>query len=157
MGWNRNDVGWPARVLMRFMKLAELHAREKTGMPENWCLYRWEIFPKSGREKPLYYQVTGMVAPMKTKGKYKGDHNWRAGDKTTERVVILPVSEHDAWVAEWEKKTGNCSNCTGKGQTLAKWSVANGAEYRTCSKCNGSGKHQNCGSKRTADSWREPR
>ena len=123
------------------MNLMEIHAREKAGMPESWCMYRWECFPKTA-DKTLYYQVTGIVAPLKTKGKNKGRRNWRAGDKSTERVVILPVSDHEAWVAEWEKKTGNCAECTGTGRIMKRWSAASGAEYRPCGKCNGSGKHQ---------------
>lgn len=123
------------------MKLAELHAREKAAMPDTWAIHTWECFPKS-TDKTLYYQVTGIIAPLKTKGKNKGAPNWRAGDKTTERTVILTVAEHEAWIAGWELKTGLCSNCLGEGQTLKSWTIANGPEYRQCVECQGTGKHQ---------------
>lgn len=118
--------------------LLELHAIEKYALPENWSSYRYECFPKTCGET-LYYQLTGMVAPPKTKGPNKGRPNWKNGDRNTKFVCIIPVSEHEQWLKTWELKTGKCSGCEGTGKALAQWSVIKGSEYRECSKCKGTG------------------
>lgn len=126
-------------TLKGHMKLCEIHAREKSGMPPEWCAYAWECFPKEPNQKVLYYQIKGMVAPIKTKGPRKGDHNWKAGDKSTERVVILPVEEHEQWIRKWESSTGKCSNCIGDGKVIVKWSSITGIHYGECTICKGTG------------------
>lgn len=123
-------------------KLYEIHAREKAGLSDEWCAYELECFPKSGREPALYIQVTGMIAPLKTTGKRKGDHNWSKGDKKTKAVVILPTAEHDEWVKQWEIITGICSKCVGEGKIVTGWNHLAGIRYKPCSKCGETGKLQ---------------
>jgi DnaJ-class molecular chaperone len=38
------------------------------------------------------------------------------------------------------ESSGLCWNCKSTGQTWAGWSVSEGAKYRPCSRCSGTGK-----------------
>ena len=118
--------------------LMETHAREKANMQPEWRAYKWKCYPQDASET-IYYEITGITAPLKTKGVNKGRPNWDKGDKTTLRIVNILVDEHDNWVNEWEKRTGKCSECTGSGKTI-KSSGIEGTTYRTCKRCNGTGK-----------------
>lgn len=110
------------------------HAKEKAHLPANWRIYKWECFPKGGDET-IYVAVTGAVCEHFKAGERKNERNWKLRDKNTERTVNLPCGEHEAWKLEWEKRTGKCSRCTGDGEVLESWSVANGVKNRPCPKC----------------------
>lgn len=115
----------------------ELHAREKASLPDTWKAYRLECFPK-GNERTLYIEVTGMVAPaMKTQPERS---DFKRGDRATKKTVVLPVADHDAWLARWEQANQKCHKCEGSGQELAGWSVSDGNRYRPCSRCKATGK-----------------
>src|SRR3990167_4536208 len=107
------------------------HAIEKAGLPAAWEAHRLECFPKM--QDTLYVEVSGMVAPLKK----NGCPNWRNGDRSTEKTVVITITEHDIWVAGWEIRTGKCSNCEGNGRELYQWDSKTGSEYRPCCKCNG--------------------
>lgn len=115
----------------------EMMARERLGMPDTWCAYSWACKPGGGSVVTHYVEVVGMIAPLKTKGKNKGDHNWSAGDKDTEKTVYITPAEHAAWCVAWEAKTGRCIECIGTGKVIASISVVNGTTYRECPKCKG--------------------
>jgi hypothetical protein len=118
--------------------LYELHAREKAGLPQEWRLYKWELFPKAGPDF-LYVQITGAVALTKyTKGPRKGRTNW--SQKSCQKTVILVRQEHEEWCREWERKTGKCQRCYGTGQSWAGWNHLTGDAWRDCRKCNATGK-----------------
>ena len=120
------------------MNLHSEHAREMLGMPPEWEGYEFEAI---GGNKLV--RVVGAVAPIKTRGKYKGHRNWQKLDKATEKTAYYTPAEHDEWVAQWEKKTGKCAECYGTGQMFARWSVANGTEHKPCVKCGATGKAHN--------------
>lgn len=40
---------------------------------------------------------------------------------------------------EWERETGKCSQCTGRGNRAVGASVETGVRYETCKPCNGTG------------------
>ena len=88
----------------------------------------------------MLVEVIGAVAPLKTRGKSKGCHNWDKMDKSTKRVVYITLKEHSEWVNAWEAKTGKCATCRGTGNEWCGWSVNEGSRYKVCTKCHGSGK-----------------
>lgn len=121
--------------------LLEIHAREKNGLPENWCIYAWERMPPPPMQH-FYWQIKGAVAPPFKSGPRKGKKNWKRRDKATDKTVAITYEEHKAWLAAWEQRTGKCSNCEGDGKEWAGWSQAEGSRFRECSRCKGSGAAQ---------------
>lgn len=121
--------------------LLETHAREKGKLPPDWEFYKWRSMPESRQylEPCLYHEITGAVAPIKTKGKNKGRRDWDKMDKATKRVIVITPEEHETWLQEWERKTGKCNRCVGEGQTVKSFGVG-GTTYRECATCKGSGK-----------------
>ena len=118
--------------------LLEIHAAEKISAHPLWKCFRFECFPKSQMET-LYVEVTGAVcAATYSRGKREGQINWSKRDRSTERTVIITPAEHTKWLIEWEKRTGLCSHCEGKGQVFHSWNHLSGTTYRTCPVCNGS-------------------
>lgn len=118
--------------------LLEVHAKEKIQAPPGFAFWLFESLPESGPAQVI--KLTGAVAPMKTRGQGKGRPNFRKLDPATRREVYLSVEEHRTWVAEWEKKTGLCSHCQGKGKRPAGWSIETGNRFKPCGACGGSGK-----------------
>lgn len=117
--------------------LLEILAREKAQMPEAWQVFRFECLPHG--EPTIYYELTGAIVPLKTKGDGKGQPNWRKMDKATKRRVVMSIEAADALAAAWSLRTGLCINCTGSGKTLMGWSKASGREYQPCKDCDGTG------------------
>lgn len=117
--------------------LFEIHAREKANMPDEWRAYYWECLPHG---KPSeYYQFTGAVVPIHVGGPLNGLPNWTRKDAATWRTVEFTAEEHKAFCADWEKRTGKCNECMGKGETIASSGVS-GTKYRECHRCKGSGR-----------------
>lgn len=118
--------------------LHEMHAREKLGMPDDWKIYLWEALPHVGAT--IYFHLVGSVAPIKSKGRYKGERDWKKEDKSTVRTVNISRLEHDAWLDCWEARTGKCRECVGRGQVVCRWSKAEGKSYAMCGVCGSTGK-----------------
>ena len=118
--------------------LLEIQARELAGMPENWEVYSWRAIGVPGPVK-LYEMKGCFKPPTITKGPKAGQPAWARRDKTSERTIHITPAEYIAWEAEWVKRTGLCSDCMGKGQTVASVGVG-GTTYRECRKCKGTGK-----------------
>lgn len=113
-------------------------AREKYNLSDDWEWFKLEaIGPVKG---PRATMIIGAVAPLKTRGKYKGYHDWKRRDKTTEIRCIVTEAEHTAFCLRYEAKTGNCHYCRGTGQEWAGWSAQEGDRYRICHRCKGDGK-----------------
>lgn len=53
--------------------------------------------------------------------------------------VAVMDSEADAEERAYEERTGRCGECLGVGQIIAGVSRENGASYRECPKCKGTG------------------
>lgn len=119
--------------------LMEIHAREKIQAPPGpgFAFWLFETLPETPPAQVI--KLTGAVAPLFTRGPRKGEPNFKKSDPATRREVFLPVEEHKAWVEEWEKKTGLCSHCQGKGQRPAGWSAETGSWFKSCGACGGSG------------------
>src|SRR5689334_17120423 len=86
-------------------RLLEMQARERAGMPEAWQMFKWECFPKLSAQT-IYVEITGAVAPLITRGKRKGQPNWRKFDRSTEKTIVITLTDADKWAAEWSAKTG---------------------------------------------------
>src|SRR5262249_42784812 len=113
-------------------------AREKYNLPPEWEWFKLEaIGPING---PRDIMITGAVAPLKISGKYKGQHDWKKRDKSTEVRCVITEAEHTAFCLRFEAKTGSCFQCKGIGQQVTGWSSTEGTTYRTCTRCGGSGK-----------------
>lgn len=108
-------------------------ARRKVNGPEGWAVCAWE---RIGND----LVVTGGVPRLLKAGPRKGESTWR--DVPTQKVVVTEA-EIDAEKARYEADTGKCSDCMGKGDVLASWSVAEGIKYRPCKRCGGTGKPPN--------------
>jgi hypothetical protein len=123
--------------------MLELHARELAQMPETWAAFRFECFPHvPDKRGNLYYEIEGAVAPMKTKGIGAGQPNWKQMDKSTRKTVTILVSEQEAWEIRWEQTTGRCRKCMGTAQVFARWAKGEGATYKPCEACIGTGRAQ---------------
>lgn len=120
------------------MKLLNTQAKIKANMGEQWEPYSWCMLPSGGDYELA--EVCGSIAPLYTKGKRKGQHNWDKMDKSTKRTVYITIAENAEFVAQWERDTGKCANCEGTGKTLQSWHYIKGATYRDCVECNGIGK-----------------
>lgn len=117
--------------------LMEIHGREKIEAPAGFVFFFFEKLPKTGSIQVI--KMIGGVAPPIAKGLRKGEPNWRKMDPSTRREVYLPIEEHKAWVTAWEIKTGLCSRCQGKGETVVSWNIEHGQQWKKCSYCGGTG------------------
>jgi hypothetical protein len=126
------------------MNLFTEHARELVAMPPEWDAYEWEAIGRErASDEAKLIRVTGAVAPLKTRGKYKGYPNWEKLDRGTVKTAYFTPAEHEAWMLEWERKTGKCSDCMGRGERSVGWSAAEGTRYKPCGKCGATGKTAN--------------
>jgi hypothetical protein len=55
--------------------------RKKYKLPAEWRGFRWAVLDPLEASPGLH--VTGAVAPPKTRGRWKGEPNWRRMDKST--------------------------------------------------------------------------
>lgn len=118
----------------------EDHARELLKMPPEWRWFRWERLPVDAKTT-THTMVTGAVCTATfASGKRKGRTNWSKRDPNTERSVVISDSEHDAYLIQWEERTGHCHECGGTSQRWCGWSVTEGDRYRDCPRCNATGK-----------------
>jgi len=122
--------------------LLTLHVREALSLPPEWHAYAWACLPRpqNGQKdwKATHFQVNGAVAPLITKGKNKGCHNWAKLDKSTLREFVTSIADHERWKSEWEIRTGKCHRCHGTGKTIARV-TATEKTYRQCTRCKGTG------------------
>ncbi len=96
---------------------------------EGWRAYAWK---RAGDD----LIITGGVPTIISRGKNKGRYKW---DGKGESVVVTR-DERDAEYSRYVKDTGNCGDCYGEGRQLSGWSKDDGARYRECKLCNGTGR-----------------
>jgi hypothetical protein len=113
-------------------------ARTKLGQVDDW-----EVFRLSHTDAGML--VEGAVAPRYTRGPREGERNWKRRDSSTDASTYIPYSDIEAFKAQWERDTGKCSRCMGKGNVVARWTRAHGTEYKPCACCNGTGATQKAG------------
>lgn len=116
----------------------EVVARQKIGdKAAAWEIFKWE---RIGEGNDF---VVGLgQTRLKTSGKNKGKKTWRGTDgrQLPHGKAVVASTEIQAAEAKYEADTGNCSICGNTGQSFASWSAAEGTKYRTCRRCNGTGK-----------------
>lgn len=120
----------------RHAELIVLMVREIANLPDNWHAHTW-MMNHADEFNEASMSISGAVAPI---GKRTKRPNFNKLDKSTARTFTVPKSKYEAWVAEWEKRTGKCCGCMGEGKELASYSRRDGATYRPCGQCKGSGK-----------------
>ena len=108
-------------------------ARKKLSAPPEWCWFRIEAIKKDG-EYTHDAMVTGAV-PLGVKK--NGDIRWPP-EKLSDRVTVRD-SEVSAAKVEYERETGKCAECGGKGEVLHSVSVAEGRKTKPCKKCGATG------------------
>lgn len=121
------------------MNLLTEHAKDLLGMPADWDAYEFEAIGRTADQPAKLYRVTGAVAPIKSRGKYKGQPNWDRLDKSTLKTAYFTPAEHDDWASQWSKRTGKCLECMGRGERFAGWSKKAGTHYKPCDKCGATG------------------
>lgn len=121
---------------MRYDFIAEL-AKEKAGLAADFHNYEWEsLHPDTDGIDALRMEFA--KCPLLVRGKFKGRPNFR---KATEyKTVWLTGDEITQRAAEWEKRTGKCSECEGTTQVFHSWNHETVTKFRPCDKCNATGK-----------------
>ena len=107
-------------------KHAENIARVKLNQPSEWKAFRWEMLDKT------ICKVSGGIPKITKKKK----ETWYGVKPQTAYVHISEIeTEKTRYIIE----TGNCAECFGEGKEFAGWSIDEGARYRDCSMCKGTG------------------
>lgn len=108
------------------MKLYSEYLREKFNLPSEWqaCIWNSHDVPEG------YVKIKGGVPVGKTK---KGRTKWAAMAKLDTHFVA--DADFDTWLLEWEKRTGICSRCEGRGEVARIDFVNNITTRRKCSRC----------------------
>ena len=110
-----------------------LAAQRLHGKPEGWKWCQLDAH----RKPEDFVEVTGAVpVGVVSRGPRKGSPKW---PKELERIW-LRMSDIERVRLDWERETGKCNNCCGRGRVSAGWSRENGRQTRECSRCGGSGK-----------------
>ena len=110
------------------------HARELAGVGTEYHMASWQ-HKEATKKKPGRLVVTLMTAPLLESGEIA----WKYADRDGKKVVDLGMDEHDAWILEWERSTGKCSQCsaTNPGQEWIGWSKDAGDKFQRCARCHG--------------------
>lgn len=118
------------------MRSLELHAGSKVNI-NGWISSSCGI-----KESPFgdYFEVSGAVYPLYTRGSKKGKPNYSKADKSTKKTVTFTPEEHNVFVERWETENNICMMCQGKGSYATSWAIGKGAyNFKTCERCNGTG------------------
>lgn len=114
-------------------------AREIGRLPDDWQWFKLEVIGKHPNTQGV--MVTGAVSHVLIeKGPRKGEPNWKHRDKATEQQVFVAHGAMDARKDRYETETGVCHRCFGSGKVVQSVSIHTGATYRTCSRCDGTGR-----------------
>jgi hypothetical protein len=105
------------------------YARRNCGVPEGWVVC---IISSAKEDAPEgMCKLTGAV--------FKGG-GWKKRDKTSERVLFVPRFAARDLRNEVAAEKGGCGNCWGRGQENYGWNRDKGEMFRTCPKCEGTGR-----------------
>lgn len=104
-----------------------LAVRQLCGAAEGWEWFSAEAVP------PDAILLEGGVPVKITR---TGRRHWKSG--TGDRYVVTRA-QVAAVEAEWEARTGKCRQCGGDGLEHHGWARTDGARYRECTRCLGTG------------------
>lgn len=120
-----------------FVDAMRLAARRKLNAPPEWEWFRASVL------KPYAHGVTllhGGIPARRNDGTPRvGKARW-TGVAVQECVVTREEMAFE--MSEYERTTGRCADCAGKGERVSGAGVRDGETYRTwkqCCKCGGSG------------------
>lgn len=65
--------------------------------------------------------------------------NYKKRDRSTEVALPLMDDDHEAWLRQWELKSGKCHVCQGSGKMWTGWNAESGHRYGPCNRCGESG------------------
>lgn len=108
----------------------EAVANRKLGDVPGFKWHTWECIG------PDAIQFTGAVVVGTIE---KGPREGRPKFSKDTRCVVVTESEEITEYLRYEAETGKCGDCRGSGQVFASWHHIDGARYRECRKCHGSG------------------
>jgi hypothetical protein len=83
MGRSRKAGG----VMNDYFDNIDRHLRKKYRLPAGWRAFRWALL-EPWQDSPGVH-ITGAVAPLKTRGRNKGEPNWRLKDKESVREFCV--------------------------------------------------------------------
>lgn len=116
--------------------LQSLYIQRQYGMPPGW---EWCGLMQLDRNRPgLGVIVEGAVPGVYKSGPRKGKKKWPPR-KECQTFTVLKT-EMDAFLLEWEQETGLCHKCQGEGRIIRRIFARSDDDYRTCPRCNGTGK-----------------
>jgi hypothetical protein len=102
------------------------YLRDKHDLPPEWDLFAWSCANESAPEG--FVRLTGNVAPIKSRGKYKGSRNWAKRNKADDKTFFAEEKEVEAWA----KEKGICLHCNDTLRVCIEWSAKEGSIYRAC-------------------------
>lgn len=100
-------------------------ARRKLGLGDEWESFRWRVM----EDKTTIRIHLGVPVPMK---KDKSRARWPKPWK----IAYFSAPELDEERARYERETGNCYRCEGKGARCVGCGVVGGGRWVKCPRCN---------------------
>jgi hypothetical protein len=111
------------------MDFFEMVARRKLGVGADW---RW----CSSKVVGVDWVIEGGVPRVLKSGPRKGSLTWNG---TALQSCVITKAELQFERSEYEKTSGKCWECQGRGEVVHGWSKDAGTRHKTCSRCGGRG------------------
>lgn len=113
-------------------------ARRKLNALPEWTWYAWKVLRPT--DDTL---VTGGIPNRRKDGRLReGRARW---DGVVGQQCVVTAEEVAEARATYERDSGRCADCAGCGETIKSAGI-HGRTYRTCRRCDGSGRAPNPGS-----------
>lgn len=123
----------PAEAPHPNIRQLEMMAQEMVNIP-GWEMSRWECLDNGSL-------ITGSTVGVFSRGPRKGQKKWASKSDPSYRQVSISSKDGSSWLRARELATGACGHCETKpGFELWGWGPGSERDYRTCRRCNGSGK-----------------
>lgn len=104
----------------------DVAAREKLKVPPDWEVGMWRCLDDGSVLCELRQTWRGK----------RGKKNWGK----EKRTCVVTQGDVTAEQIRYENRTGNCHVCQGTGDEWRRWSADKGNEFKTCTRCIGSGR-----------------
>ena len=118
--------------------LPELAARALCNLSDEWEMHTVEsIFADESNRmtSPLIGTRVHLNVPAISR---TGKKKWPP--KKTDRVLIVTEAQEQEAAEKWERGHNACHRCGGDGLVFNGWNRDKGTKYRTCDRCDGTGK-----------------
>lgn len=127
-GWVTKDLGNPFAS-----KAMTVAARKKIGAPAEWEAFEWSVVDHENIDTSAI-RVRGSIPIGKRK-----DGRPRWGKRSEADSVYIYNQDIEAAKLEYERESGKCADCI-DGQYCCGFGVGPVYKYRSCSRCNGTGR-----------------